>query len=225
MKQEIKQQIGQSVQGFRLPRYQEIPDVGLYLEQATKYICRYLSPILETPLTASMISNYVKRGLLSSPVRKQYSRDQVAYLFFIAVAKNVLSLDALACFLRLQERTYPLEKAYDYFCRELENLLLFQFEVRRPLNPPTRIPPTKSGCSTAARRRWCRRCTWKNGWKPSRRKKYDKYGSGIPAHEGIPLFRFSECKFLSGKIDFSGCLWDNRTAKSENTRYKRGFHP
>ena len=95
----------------------------------------------------------------------------------------------------------------------------------RPLNPPTRIPPTKSGCSTAARRRWCRRCTWKNGWKPSQRKKYDKYGSGIPAHEGIPLFRFSEYKFLSGKIDFSGCLWDNRTAKSENTRYKRGFHP
>jgi hypothetical protein len=133
MKQELKQQIGQSVQGFRLPRYQEIPDVGLYLEQATKYICRYLSPILETPLTASMISNYVKRGLLSNPVKKQYSRDQVAYLFFIAVAKNVLSLDALACFLRLQERTYPLEKAYDYFCRELENLLLFQFEVRETI--------------------------------------------------------------------------------------------
>ena len=127
MKQEIKQQIGQSVQDFRLPRYQEIPDVGLYLEQATKYICRYLSPILETPLTASMISNYVKRGLLSSPVKKQYSRDQVAYLFFI------LSLDALACFLRLQERTYSLEKAYNYFCRELENLLLFQFEVRETI--------------------------------------------------------------------------------------------
>ena len=100
MKQELKQQIGQSVQGFRLPRYQEIPDVGLYLEQATKYICRYLSPILETPLTASMISNYVKRGLLSNPVKKQYSRDQVAYLFF---------------------------------CRELENLLLFQFEVRETI--------------------------------------------------------------------------------------------
>lgn len=133
MKQELKQQIGQSVQGFRLPRYQEIPDVGLYLEQATKYICRYLSPILETPLTASMISNYVKRGLLSSPVKKQYSRDQVAYLFFIAVAKNVLSLDALACFLQLQQRTYPLEKAYNYFCRELENLLLFQFEIRETI--------------------------------------------------------------------------------------------
>lgn len=225
MKQEIKQQIGQSVQGFRLPRYQEIPDVGLYLEQATKYICRYLSPILETPLTASMISNYVKRGLLSSPVKKQYSRDQVAYLFFIAVAKNVLSLDALACFLRLQERTYPLEKAYNYFCRELENLLLFQFEIKETIESSDEDSSDEKRRSTAARRRWCRRFTWKNGWKPSRRKKYDKYGSGIPAPEGIPLFRFSECKFLSGKIDFSGCLWDNRTAKSENTRYKRGFHP
>ena len=95
MKQEIKQQIGQSVQGFRLPRYQEIPDVGLYLEQATKYICRYLSPILETPLTASMISNYVKRGLLSSPVRKQYSRDQIAYLIFIAICKIFGTLDQI----------------------------------------------------------------------------------------------------------------------------------
>ena len=77
MKQEIKQQIGQSVQDFRLPRYQEIPDVGLYLEQATKYICRYLSPILETPLTASMISNYVKRGLLSSQIGRASCRERV----------------------------------------------------------------------------------------------------------------------------------------------------
>ena len=133
MKQEIKRQIAQSVQDFRLPHYQEIPDVGLYLEQTTKYICRHLSPLQENALTASMISNYVKRGLLSNPVKKQYSRDQIAYLFFIAVAKNVLSLDALACFLRLQQRTYPLQQAYDYFCRELENLLLFQFELKETI--------------------------------------------------------------------------------------------
>ena len=134
MKQEIRQQIAQDLQDFRLPQYREIPDVGLYLEQTTKYICRHLAPLQENILTASMISNYVKRGLLSNPVKKQYSRDQVAYLFFIAVAKNVLSLDALACFLRLQQRTYPLEKAYDYFCRELENLLLFQFELKETID-------------------------------------------------------------------------------------------
>ena len=49
------------------------------------------------------------------------------------MAKNVLSLDALACFLRLQQRTYTVEKAYDYFCRELENLLMFQFELTQTL--------------------------------------------------------------------------------------------
>lgn len=129
MKQESKRLIAQSLNGFRLPRYQEIPDVGLYLEQATKYICRYLAPIQENALTASMISNYVKKGLIPNPVKKQYSRDQLAYLLFIAVAKNVLSLDALADFIRLQQRTYELPRAYDYFCQQFEWMLKFCFEL------------------------------------------------------------------------------------------------
>lgn len=120
----------EGIRNFRLPRYQEIPDVGLYLEQTTKYIAGFLDPVLEGCLTASMISNYVKKGLIENPVKKQYSRQQIAYLFFIAVAKNVLSLDALQGFIRLQQQTYGLEKAYDYFVREFENLLLFSFELK-----------------------------------------------------------------------------------------------
>lgn len=130
MKQENSQTFAASIQDFRLPRYQEIPNVGLYLEQATKYICSYLVPLEEFALTSSMISNYVKKGIISNPVKKQYSRDQIAYLFFIAVGKSVLSLDALANFIRLQQRTYPMQKAYDYFCEELENVLQFTFEIK-----------------------------------------------------------------------------------------------
>ena len=133
MNQQINEKIAEAYRDFHLPRYQEIPDVGLYLVQAAKYINSSLMPLGDGMLTGSMISNYVKKGLIGNPVKKQYSRDQVAYLFFIAVAKNVLSLDALACFLQLQQRTYPLEKAYNYFCRELENLLLFQFEIRETI--------------------------------------------------------------------------------------------
>lgn len=129
MKQETKQQIAQSIVDFRLPRYNEIPNVGLYLEQATKYVCEYLAPLGEFVLTPSMISNYVKKGLIANPVKKQYGREQIAYLFFIAVAKSVLSLDALTDFIRLQQRTYDLPKAYDYFCTEFENLLQFTFEL------------------------------------------------------------------------------------------------
>ena len=105
MKQETKMQIAQSIKDFRLPRYQEIPNVGLYLEQATKYVCEYLEPLGEYSLTPSMISNYVKKGLIANPVKKQYGREQIAYLFFIAVAKSVRSLDALTGFIQLQQRT------------------------------------------------------------------------------------------------------------------------
>ena len=124
-----KKQVMESIQNFRLPRYHEIPNVGLYLEQTTKYISEYLEPLGDYGLTASMISNYVKKGLVSSPVKKQYDRDQIAYLFFIAVAKTVLSLDALTGFIALQKRTYPLEIAYNFFCKQMEGTLQFTCEL------------------------------------------------------------------------------------------------
>lgn len=129
MKLETKKQIAESLKDFRLPRYNEIPNVGLYLEQATKYIGEYLEPLGEYTLTPSMISNYVKKGLIANPVKKQYGREQIAYLFFIAMAKSVLSLDALTGFIKLQQKTYTLPKAYDYFCDQFESLLRFSFEL------------------------------------------------------------------------------------------------
>ena len=129
MTQESKQRIADSLRDFHLPRYQEIPDVGLYLEQAAKYIGNCVSPLGDMALTGSMISNYVKKGLISSPVKKQYSREQIAQLIFIAICKSVLSLDALDAFLRLQRQSYSLQRAYDYFVREFESLLLFTFEL------------------------------------------------------------------------------------------------
>ena len=130
MKQEIKQQLTDSVRGFRLPRYQEIPGVGLYLEQTVDYITEYLAPVQENAITGSMVSNYVKKGLVASPVKKRYSREQVAYLIFITLAKNVLSLDNLRMFIRLQQLTYPAQQAYDYFCAEFENILQYVFGIK-----------------------------------------------------------------------------------------------
>lgn len=130
MKREVKAQISAQVENFRLPRYDEIPTVGLYLEQVTKYITEYLAPLQEGAITGSMISNYVKKGLVDNPVKKQYGRDQIAYLFFIAVAKNVLSLDELMLFIQRQKQTYAPKKAYDYFCDELENILFFVFGLK-----------------------------------------------------------------------------------------------
>lgn len=129
MNAETKLQISQSLREFRLPRFNEIPNVGLYLEQAVKYVHEYLSPLGDFALTPSMISNYVKKGLIDKPTKKLYGREQIAYLFFIAVAKSILSLDALTGFIQVQQSTYPLPQAYDYFCSQLEGLLAFTFEL------------------------------------------------------------------------------------------------
>ena len=103
--------------------------MGLFLEQTAKYISEHLSPLDDCSLTPSMISNYVKKDLVANPVKKRYYRDQIAYLIFIAIAKNVMSLDGLINFIALQKRTYTLHRAYDYFCDQFEATLFFTAEV------------------------------------------------------------------------------------------------
>lgn len=112
---------------FHMPRYQDLPDVGLYLEQTTKYINSYLEPLGCMEITSSMISNYVKKGYVASPVKKLYYREQIAQLFFIAVAKNVLSMENIGKLFDIQKKTYATQAAFDYFCREFENKLYSVF--------------------------------------------------------------------------------------------------
>ena len=76
----------------------------------------------------------MKKGLITNPVKKQYSREQIAYLFFIAVAKNVLSLEEIQKLIRLQQQTDTPQRAYEYFCRELENVVFFVFGVKETLD-------------------------------------------------------------------------------------------
>ncbi len=118
------------IEQFRLPRYREIPDVGLYLDQTVKYINRFLAPLGCMEITASMVSNYVKKGYIANPVHKQYAADQIAYLFFISVAKSVLSMDNIARLFGMQKERYTAEVAYDFFCAEMENMLQFAFGLK-----------------------------------------------------------------------------------------------
>ena len=133
MKATTREKIAEPARIFRLPRYEDIPDVGLYLEQTVKYINTYFESFESMNLTASMVSNYVKKGLVANAVKKQYYREQIAYLFFIAVAKNVLSMENLSLFIGIQKQTYTVKKAYDYFCDELENVMEYVFGIKEEL--------------------------------------------------------------------------------------------
>lgn len=103
-----------------LPDYDQIPNVGLYLEQVTKYLNDYLEPMGCAPLTGSMVSNYVKKGLVRNPVKKQYDREHLARLLVIAVGKTVLSLEDIA--LLLESHPHGRE-GYEAFCGMLTGTL------------------------------------------------------------------------------------------------------
>lgn len=125
MKNDIKGLFAEKVRDFRLPAYSELPNTGLYLEQVTKYINGLISPLGFAHLTSSMISNYVKKGVIDSPVRKQYYAEHIAYLIFVGMGKNVVSIDEIAYIYGLQKVVYPCDVAYDYFCSELLNMLMY----------------------------------------------------------------------------------------------------
>jgi len=130
----INEQIAASIQHFSLPDYRTIPDMGLYLEQTVRFISDSLSLLPNISITGSMVANYVKKGLIDKPIKKQYSREQVAYLIFIALAKSVLSLEDIQLLIRLQKKTYTAQRAYEYFVREFINVLFYVFGLKEQLD-------------------------------------------------------------------------------------------
>ena len=133
MEKNMKSRMAEPLRGFRLPRYNEIPTVGLYLEQTIKYINAHLAPLGCMELTGSMVSNYVKKGLIPAPVKKQYYPEQISYLFFVAVAKNLMTMEHIDLLMGVQRKSYTLPVAYDYMCMELENRLFHRFGLKDTL--------------------------------------------------------------------------------------------
>ena len=87
-----------SISNFHIPRWSELPNVDLYLEQVVGFINSSLSPyiLMNTDkednqlLTKTMINNYVKNSLIEAPNKKLYSKKQLAKLFAICVLKTSL---------------------------------------------------------------------------------------------------------------------------------------
>ena len=134
MNEKVKEEFANLIRDFYLPRFNDIPNVGLYLEQVVKYVSEYLEPLGSFSITGSMVSNYVKKGLVENPVKKQYDREQIARIFFIAIAKNVLSMEDIRLLFEMQHKTYEPKRAYDYFCSEFENVLEYVFGAKENLD-------------------------------------------------------------------------------------------
>ncbi len=130
MDKNIKLTLADSMQNFHLPRYDELPNVGLYLEQTVKYINQCLHPLGCIEITSSMIRNYVKQGLVTNPVQKLYYADHIGYLICITILKQAAPLENIHKLFFRQKSVYSNQTAYDYFCTELENVLYYCFGLK-----------------------------------------------------------------------------------------------
>lgn len=116
---------------FKLPLYDELPTVDLYRDQVIAYIDGLFEPLSacsEDPwLTPSMVNNYVKQRLVPAPAKKLYGREQIARLIVICIFKQFLPIGAIGRLFRIQRVTYPLEMAFDYVSKEVNNAVAAAF--------------------------------------------------------------------------------------------------
>ena len=74
-------------------KWDDIPDIDLYMDQVLSYMPRQHAGLeLDENLTAAMVNNYIKKGLLPRAKGKKYNREHIAYLTAICLLKQVLSV-------------------------------------------------------------------------------------------------------------------------------------
>ena len=103
---------------FSYPKWAEIPNIDLYLDQVLLYVnqvCAPISPDKEKGLTASMVNNYVKHGYLTKPDKKKYQRKQIARLIAITTLKSVFSIQEIAQTLNTLQTQASSDQLYDAF--------------------------------------------------------------------------------------------------------------
>ena len=119
---------------FTLPRWQELPGIGLYSDQVVTLITQTLQPILGARpesgkkrdtgiLTGTMLNNYVKMRIISPPEKKQYSREQVATLIVLCILKQVYSIQDISALISVALNSTVLSAAYNRFCVLFEDVL------------------------------------------------------------------------------------------------------
>ena len=118
-------ELRQRLQTQRPVPWDQLPDFALYMDQVLSYMDRQVLRFDdEDALTAAMVNNYTKSGLVPRAEGKKYSREHLAYLTAICVLKRVLSAKDIDLLLREELRDdRQVEEGYAAFCASLDNAL------------------------------------------------------------------------------------------------------
>ena len=105
---------------FRLPSWNDIPNIGLYMEQVIillKEYLDYLPPELkdEQIITAATINNYVRTKIMPEPVKKKYYRQHIAYLVMICTMKQILPIAVISKIIPMNISLEEIERRYERY--------------------------------------------------------------------------------------------------------------
>ncbi|MEM5567720.1 DUF1836 domain-containing protein [Aerococcus viridans] len=114
-----------SLDDVSMPRWEEITDIPLYMDQLIAVVTQYLEPFQifssdKKPVTSSMVNNYVKLGLIPKPIKRHYSKRHIAYLIVITLFKEVISIQDIRRVLIFLAQSQGNSNAYNQFCALLE---------------------------------------------------------------------------------------------------------
>ena len=82
--------LAERMRSVHVSRIREMPRIELYLDQLITLVSQELEFMKvpgETPVTGSMVNNYVKEGLMTPVKGKKYTRQQIMQLLCVAIPK------------------------------------------------------------------------------------------------------------------------------------------
>ncbi len=110
---------------IRLPRWEELPELELYMDQVIAFTEKHLNFFSEDGtkvITPSIINNYVKLGIIPAPVKKRYSRTHLAYLIMVCTLKQILPIPTVQILIGRKVQRFSIEAVYNDFCDEQESV-------------------------------------------------------------------------------------------------------
>lgn len=130
-----------AISDFKLPDWETIPDIGLYMDQVIVLLSQYLALVSVITnkktddenepgvFTAAAINNYVRLKVMPAPVKKKYYRVHIAYLIIIFTLKQSLGINVIRDIIPSDLSEESVKELYDGYVKEYHEVSLSYVDI------------------------------------------------------------------------------------------------